>query len=139
MILGGQILIGPKIVPQITNFDADLSSFFYFAISVFAIKEGRFFHAHYLSTTFLCSRERHFEIFVSLLSNFGKIEPSPLFIFTILIALILLLSVKSKRWVQVALGTRLQFWCQPPHYILLTQNSRLGAISTSQNRNYTAQ
>ena len=29
-------------------------------------------------------------------------------------------------------STRLQFWCQSPHYILWTQNSRLGAISTTQ-------
>ena len=37
-MLEGQIFIAPRIVPQITAFDAHLSSFFYFPIRVFAIK-----------------------------------------------------------------------------------------------------
>ena len=62
-------------------------------------KKGCWFRARITLQQHFCSRELHFEIFVNLLSNFGKLEPSPLFhFFTILMALILLLSVKSKRW-----------------------------------------
>ena len=105
-------MIAPKVVPQITDFDAHLSPLFYFAISVSAINRERLskdFHARITLQQHFCSRECHFESFVNLLSNFSKLEPSPL------ISLLYYSDAdgphittinKVKKVVQVALGTK---------------------------------